>query len=99
MFENYKTPCQKRRTAHAIKRFKERYGREITIEQYDALCDVIICCKSIKHWKQSKTKVLHLLKIGKEYIVAVYSKSTKKIITFLPLECVYDKLFLELMGK
>jgi hypothetical protein len=85
--------------SHSKQRFLERYGKQLSDEQYYALTDLIIQNKSLCRKKQTDSRTIHLLKIGKLYVVAVYSKSTKSIVTFLPQDTIGRLLLLKATEK
>tara|TARA_R110002020_G_scaffold472424_1_gene700407 strand:+ start:6427 stop:6666 length:240 start_codon:yes stop_codon:yes gene_type:complete len=71
------------KVSHAKTRFKQRYGRDISTEQLNALVDLAEANKVIS--KLSDRGNLRVkLRIGQEVIHFVYSQATLQIITFFP---------------
>lgn len=79
---------------HALKRYYERYGENLDRAQYWALCDLARQGKSILQKKQTSSRTMHVFKVGSRHIVAIYSKSTKRIVTFLSPEMIRKELIL-----
>lgn len=81
---------------HARERFLLRYGRELEIEQYWAMVQLIRKKKSFMKWKSSRPQSeMHLLKIGTEGFVAVFYKPMAIITTFLPATAAFKRLLLK----
>lgn len=69
---------------HAQKRAKSRYGLRLFPWQLDALADEIHAGHALETLAESNSKWICLIIAGDHLMVAVYSRSLKRILTFLP---------------
>ena len=76
---------------HAKKRAQERFGVNLTSEEYEALCKTIKNNGAHLIKKLSNTRsIFNLCHKGKD-LFAVYNKTTGRIVTFLSLEYVCQR--------
>ena len=81
-----KKTLKKCRKIHAIRRFKQRFGIDISSQDYKTIINIIKKREAKFIEKQSNTKTLWQLEyLGQEF-VCVYSDSTKNILTFLKID-------------
>jgi len=84
-------PKAKNQRRHAITRARQRYGFDLTAEDYDAIrCRLMLLCKQpdpgvVFLWRQSKRVSHFAIWHGAEWIPVVYDRHRKTIVTFLPL--------------
>ena len=73
---------------HAKKRALQRYGVQLTTAQIFDLIDQIKSRDAILVAKQTLRVKVYLVTHGDRYMVAVYDRKRKEIITFLPHDSV-----------
>ncbi len=76
---------------HAKKRFRERYGVELSATDYDAMIETIKTGQAHLLRKLTLTRAIFNLKHNGGDVFALYSSSSKRIITFLTLSQIYEK--------
>lgn len=73
------------RTAHALKRARERYAIELTHSDLVKIKRMIQTRQSTTVLRTSNSRVVHDLTYAGRKLRCVYSSATGQIITFLPL--------------
>jgi hypothetical protein len=69
---------------HAVMRMKERYGIELSKQEYLGLCRQIQHGGSPLVEKQWNNKTVHLVNVRGHKVAVIYSKNQNNIVTILP---------------
>jgi hypothetical protein len=73
---------------HAQRRAVDRYGVCLSVDDYEALCASVRNQKGQFIWRQSNTLTWWLVTHREVELLAVYRRSQKAIVTFLPMQAI-----------
>ena len=70
---------------HAIRRARERYGLEVSVQEYNEACQRICEGRWIKHLEDESLRLTHyLVELAGKQVPVVFDRHRKTIVTVLP---------------